>query len=803
MSLRHHLLTLILILNSGPLPAAPFTARQEALIKQDYVLDLMKQVSSFQVAAYGENVHTDWKAGTFYSGVYAAYRATGESHFSDQARAWCEAAGWTLPENHFFADDICTGQTFLDIYLDGGEPYMIADVKASLEEYFAKESVHWKEVGWPVWREEDQERPFTGRNAWWWCDSLYMAPPLLTRLYAATGDQRYLDLLNNFYWDSVDYLFSEEEGLFYRDKRFFDAKTPGGRPVFWSRGNGWVYAGLIRLLDYLPEDDPYRPRYLELYRKMTRAIVRYQGDDGMWRSSLNEPSWQPFKESSGTSFFCFGLLGGINRGYLDRRAFLPVALKAWEGLTGCVDTSGKLGYAQLVSGEPANVRPEDFIDYTHGAFLLAASELYRMNLGEDDLEALSDPFEIRLLARDGAWTWFNDERVVTDGNGLFIGGVDSSGTSRMDYYSLVPAQSLFAYQRYPLSSWTEKDDHNNPALLLLDDGQSILAAYARHNTESKWYHRTGRIVGTPDWRTIEWGQEQVVEAPSPVTYNNLVQLSGEDGRIFNFDRCIGWNPTLWISEDNAGSWGEPIELIRSGDERTRPYVKYCSDGRSRIDLVFTDAHPRDDADNNIYHMYYQGGAFFRSDGSLIRTLEDVRGQPIIAAEATLVYSGSEVGRGWVWDLEYDAAGQPFLAFITSADGDTGNDLRYHLGHWNPESGQWRHQPVAFAGSHLYPAEQHYAGGIALVPGQTDRIFLSANVDPVTGEPNSTGRWQLFKGTRTAGGWEFLQLTHDAQADNLRPVVPRGDGETVLWFRGRYDTYEDFNCAVVGIPDTMD
>lgn len=779
------------------LQAEATTAAQQILTQPASVKQIMLRVAAYQERDFGGQIRTDWKAGTYYSGLYAAYQATGDEDFRRQALDWCETANWKLSDNHFFADDICASQTFLDVYLDERDPKMIADTIAAIEPYFTQKEVLGKEVHHAFRRNESLA--FNGRNAWWWCDALYMAPPVLARLHTATGDPRYLELLHRFYWETVDYLFSEETGLFYRDETYFSWKTPSGKPVFWSRGNGWVYAGLIRLLDHLPESDPRRQDYIDLFVTMTRSLVELQQEDGLWRSSLNDPSWKPMKESSGTAFFAYGLLGGINRGFLDKQSYLPPALKAWEGLVGCVNTDGRLGYAQLVAGGPAHVRPSDSVDYAHGAFLLAASELYKMNLGGEDFAALAGPYEVKLLARDGAWTWFNDERVIYDGDGLYIGSNDSEGASRVDYYSTAYAQSPYAYRPDALSSWRSQNDHNNPALLQLASGK-LLVAYTKHHLEPVWYTRKGAKQGPAAFRKVEWADEVAIEAPAKVTYSNLIQLSEENGRVFNFMRCIGWNPTLLLSDDEGETWSEPIELIRSGNDRTRPYVKYADNGRNRIDLVFTEAHPRDYALNSVYHLYYQDGAFHKSDGTLVRTLAEIKSNPLVPGDATLIYSGEEAGRGWVWDLEYDQNGQPVAAFINSVDHRVGKDLRYRLARWDGQSRAWSQRQIAYAGSHLYAREQHYAGGIAIDPQNVDQVYLSSDVDPATGVPNATGRHQMYRGSYAGGEWSFQQLTNDAQADNIRPIVPRGHdfSKIAIWFQGRYTTYEDYKTGVVGI-----
>ena len=777
--------------------AAEITSRQKMLCQRENINDIMRKVVAFQDDAYAGKIVTDWQGGTYYSGVYAFYQATGDKVFYNAAKKWCDAAGWKIAGSPYFADDICSAQTMLDIYLDDKEPYMIANIKAALEPYFTKKIINRKEAVVALWGGAETE--FCGKDVWWWSDSLYMAPPVFAKMYAATGDERYLEVLHRLYWDSADNLFDKKEGLFSRDIRFINAKTPNGKKDFWGRGNGWTYAGIMRMIDLIPDNDPQKARYINLFKEMTRAIVKYQQADGLWRASLNDPAWYPKKETSSTSFFCYGLLAGINKGYLDKHSYLPVALKAWDGLLGCVSSDGCLEYAQLGDIQSHNTRPNDFVDYTHGAFLLAGSELYKMNLTEKDFAEIANPYKIREICEDGAWTWFNDERDISDGQSLLVGSLDSNGTSRIDQYSMGRTNSIYAYLEYPLSTWISKDDHNNPAILKLDNGK-ILTCYAKHHRDKKWYYRIGERRGN----AYTWGEEKTHELDCYTTYNNLSQLSGENGRIFNFSRNVGFNPNIQYSDDNAETWQGPFEMIRSGDGKTRPYAKYADNGKDRIDIIFTDGHPRNEPQNNVYHIYYKNNAFYKSDGTFIKTLEQVKEAPMTPLDGTLIYDGSSQGRGWVWDLEYDKSGNPVAAFINSFDNAVGNDLRYRYARWDEANKKWVQQQIAFAGTRIYTPENHYAGGITLDSENLDTVYISANVDPVTGAENATGRYQIYQGKTADNGatWDWKQMTFDAQIDNLRPFVPRNHkGKNfVIWFQGEYNHYESFNTRIVGTID---
>ena len=213
---------------------------------------------------------------------------------------------------------------------------------------------------------------------WWWCDALFMAPPVLARLYAVSGDREYLDFLDRMWWDTTDFLFDSTEGLYYRDKSYIGKPNANGRKVFWSRGNGWVMGGTVRVLQYLPKNHPARARYVQLLKTMAASVARVQGEDGLWRPSLLDPTEAPVPETSGTGFFCYALAWGVNNGVLERKTYLPVIRKAWRGLVSHVREDGKLGRVQQIGAAPAKVAAEDNQEYGSGAFLLAGSEMLKL-----------------------------------------------------------------------------------------------------------------------------------------------------------------------------------------------------------------------------------------------------------------------------------------------------------------------------------------------------------------------------------------------------------------------------------------
>ncbi|MGR5126385.1 glycoside hydrolase family 88/105 protein [Photobacterium swingsii] len=339
------------------------------------ILDTMKRVYRYQAANQTRSVirrsgktrfikDTDWERGVFWSCTSAAWLATDDSEYLDGVMNYALHTGFRAGPNARFADDHICCQAYLDVY-------PVVNQVEALE---------------PTIKALDLmvENPELGRKDWWWCDALFMAPPVFAALSQQTGDSKYLDYMNTAYWDSVDHLFDPETGLFYRDHRYIpdgsgnELREANGNKVFWSRGIGWVLASVPRLLARMPEDYSERDRYLELFNNLAAEVVKYQQADGFWRTSLLDPDNFPAPESSATALFCYGLAWGINTEQLDRDTYLPVVEKAWAALQGCIHDNGMMGWVQLPAFNPRDVKFEHNIDYGAGAFMLAATEVAKL-----------------------------------------------------------------------------------------------------------------------------------------------------------------------------------------------------------------------------------------------------------------------------------------------------------------------------------------------------------------------------------------------------------------------------------------
>lgn len=334
------------------------------MFQREAVLKLINRVNDWQVANPWARPGWDrnWERATWYTGVMAAYKATGEERLLKQAMAWGKHHKWQLSEDPHGGNMLFGAQIWLDLYFVAKNKAMIQPTIAWCASE-ASNSPGGKVKRWYGWE------PYV--------DSLYSSPTLV-KLYKATGDPKYLALFHAFWDDIRQTLFDKEIGLFYRDELAIKQGKEAGRKLIWSRGNGWAFGALANALDDLPAEDPRRPEYVELLRTMAASLARCQGADGLWRTNLADPEQFPGPESSGTGFFVYGIGWGIRHGLLDKATYLPVVQKGWTGLVGCVSPAGVVQYGQNISDRPAAVEKKSTHEYVVGAFLLAASEVYRL-----------------------------------------------------------------------------------------------------------------------------------------------------------------------------------------------------------------------------------------------------------------------------------------------------------------------------------------------------------------------------------------------------------------------------------------
>ena len=282
--------------------------------------------------------------------------------------------GWGVEARAFDADDYVIGQTWLELFELDGDTAMLGPLTERLDHVYAN---------WPTVNRDfgpDCELMNVDcRERWTWIDALFMGAPVWIHLAAVSGDERYLEFAEQEFWASFETFWDADERLLYRDRRYIPMRDEAGHKVFWSRGNGWVFAAFARILPKLPGEHPSRHRYLDRFRDMAGRLIELQQAGGYWTSSLTNPSISPTPETSGSAFFTYGLAWGINEGLLDRDIYHPAVERAWASLVSNLYADGRLAYVQPSGSAPQTVHKESTDVYGVGAFLLAASEVYRLS----------------------------------------------------------------------------------------------------------------------------------------------------------------------------------------------------------------------------------------------------------------------------------------------------------------------------------------------------------------------------------------------------------------------------------------
>ena len=310
----------------------------------------------------------DWIQAAFYIGLAAFADASHQRRFTDAILAHGKAEDWGFDDRPRHADADATGAVWIWAAQHTHDPTKLTPIKARFEAVLANPSTLSLEFS-------NDPKPAC-QDRWCWSDALFMAPPAWVALSGATGDVRYLAHADTEFWATTDFLYDKEKHLYFRDSRFITQRDAAGREIFWGRGNGWVFAGLARILSDLPKDYPSRPRYEVLFKQMAAKLVTLQGSQGYWPVSLLEPQQTP--ETSGTGFFVYGLAWGVNHRVLPAREYRSSVERGWRALTAAVASDGRLGWVQRVGAAPDQVGPDDTQLYGVGAFLLAASEVSRL-----------------------------------------------------------------------------------------------------------------------------------------------------------------------------------------------------------------------------------------------------------------------------------------------------------------------------------------------------------------------------------------------------------------------------------------
>ncbi|MCU7550182.1 glycoside hydrolase family 88 protein [Chitinophagaceae bacterium LB-8] len=343
------------------------------------ILGIINKVNGYWQSNHAPAERAFWDVAAYHTGNMEAYDITKKDTYKKYSEAWAEHNQWKgaksgnkeewkysygeTDDHVLFGDWQICFQTYIDLYnLD-----LIKDEKKISRA-----------------REVMEYEMSTPRNDyWWWADCLYMVMPVMVKLHKVTGNTLYLEKLHEYFSYANSIMYDSSEKLYYRDSKYVypKHKSANGKKDFWARGDGWVFAGLAKVLEDLPKNDVHREEYITKFKGIAETIKASQQPEGYWTRSILDPAHAPGPETSGTAFFTFGLLWGINNGYLEKEEYNLVASKAWNYLTTvALQPDGKIGYVQPI-GERAI--PGQVVDknstsnFGVGAFLLAACEMYR------------------------------------------------------------------------------------------------------------------------------------------------------------------------------------------------------------------------------------------------------------------------------------------------------------------------------------------------------------------------------------------------------------------------------------------
>lgn len=386
--------------------------------------------------------------------------------------------------------------------------------------------------------------------------------------------------------------------------------------------------------------------------------------------------------------------------------------------------------------------------------------------------------DYKIVANDAAWCWFSDPRAVYhkgEQESIYYGYINSKGDVMISKRN----QNNGGVQNYTLHKQLQVDDHNVPSILFLPDGR-LMAFYTEHN--GRFFIRKSK---NPEDIT-SWEPERVIPfGGKRITYSHPVMLKEENNRIYMFWRGSDWRPSFSFSDDLGETWSPAQALIASQGANNRPYLKVASDNKGRIDFAFTDGHPAVEPMNSVYHMYYEKGNFYQTNGDRLASLEQA---PLEHSKVKKVYDGTQTGiRAWISDITLDRNKRPILVY-TRYPSDT--DHRYHYAAWDGK--KWNDEEMTAAGPAMtiVPAgeknrETFYSGGISLDHQSPVNVYLSRQIN---------GIFELEHWRKNAKGWKITPLTGKSAIHNMRPYVVAENGRNkpvLLWMTGNYHHYTNF------------
>lgn len=346
-------------------------------LSREKVIEIIHRVNNYWQTNNPVHGNSFWHRAAYHTGNMEAYFLTGKPEYRQFSEAWAEHNEWKGAQSDkkeewrysygetdqyvLFGDYQICFQTYADLYNLEPADYKIARAREVME----------------------YQMSTPNNDYWWWADGLYMVMPVMVKLHNITGNELYLTKLYEYLEFADSLMYDADAKLYYRDAKYVYPKhtSANGKKDFWARGDGWVFAGLAKVIKELPETDTHRDFYIERFKEMAKAIASCQQPEGYWTRSMLDAEHAPGPETSGTAFFAYGFLWGVNNGFLSAEEYKPVIRKAWDYLTTvALQPDGKVGYVQPIGEKaiPGQVVDADSqADFGVGAFLLAACEYTR------------------------------------------------------------------------------------------------------------------------------------------------------------------------------------------------------------------------------------------------------------------------------------------------------------------------------------------------------------------------------------------------------------------------------------------
>ena len=352
-------------------------AAKKVVSQKEEVISIIQQVNNYWQKNNPVHGRAFWDNAAYHTGNMEAYFVTKNPEYLKFSEDWAIHNEWKGAKSNdkskwkytygetdeyvLFGDFQICFQVYADLYMIQQDPVKIARAIEVME----------------------YQMSTSQNDYWWWADGLYMVMHVMTKLYKITRNEVYLQKLKEYLSYSDSIMYDEEARLYYRDAKYVypKHKTLSGKKDFWARGDGWVFAGLAKVLNDLPPNHADRNRYVSRFKAMAESIAACQQPEGYWTRSMLDATHAPGPETSGTAFFTYGLLWGMNNRILDKSVYQPVVEKSWNYLTKtALQSDGKVGYVQPI-GEKAIpgqvVDANSTANFGVGAFLLAAREMVR------------------------------------------------------------------------------------------------------------------------------------------------------------------------------------------------------------------------------------------------------------------------------------------------------------------------------------------------------------------------------------------------------------------------------------------